>query len=270
MNLDAFSKHDDGFAILNFRAAFEWKTAASISFRLFTCRDATVQSVFGWLDVHDTNEQWRRIKMRICLPHTIVKLHDCRTVIDTICENLDIPSDSYEASFISSLKQCSFETEGYQEFVSRGAPYKADDNPWDERDGVSPLDVIHREEAFGMLLEAFPDFHERVDGIKRNSLMKKLSEQFLGLRETRALADAIDLAIANDSKAQLRRLFELLEKLVVYGDYYTRHASITRMFEFLQQRESLGDELFEYMHPKTREKWNQTAEEMVRWRNTTQ
>ncbi len=55
-----------------------------------------------WLaDVHETSDEWRRVKMRICLDHKYVKFDECQTVINRICEELEIPQDSYEATFIS-------------------------------------------------------------------------------------------------------------------------------------------------------------------------
>lgn len=267
MKLDAFSNHDDGFAILNFRAEFQWKTSASISFMLCQRTAPNVRRGFGWLDVHETSDEWRRIKMRICLDHNYIKFADCQTMVKAICENLDIPNDSYEATFISPLKQFSYDTGCDHEFVSYGPPNEPDDNPWDDRNGVSPLDVITRETAFGMILAAFPDFHRRIDKSERSRLMKDLGEQFLDFGETFELADAIEFAANGNEENQLRRLFDLLEKLAIFGDDYTRNASLVRLFELLQQRKAIADKLKPLMLPATIQKWDETAAEITKWGN---
>lgn len=264
MKLDAFSKHEDGFPILNFRAEFRWKTAGSISFMLCYRREPNVIRGIGWLDVHETSEEWRRIKMRICLHHNYVKFADHQAVVFQICTALEIPIDSYEANFISPLKQMSHDTGCDHEFISYGAPYESDDNPWDDRDSVSPLDVISRETAFGMILAAFPAFRLKIDGVKRLGISKMLGDQFLDCRETLSLADAVECALKENDQSQLRRLFDVLEKLVVFGDEYTRNASLNGLFERLQ-REETGFALEPYMLPKTLAAWKRTAEERKRW-----
>ena len=113
-----------------------------------------------------------------------------------------------------------------------------------------------------MLLEVFPEFHRKVDGVKRFGIMKSLGEQFLGFRETFELADAIESALQQEDRPQVRRLFDLLEKLVLYGDDYTRNASISRLFELLLQRHGVVPELEQFLLARTREKWNKIAAEM--------
>lgn len=135
-----------------------------------------------------------------------------------ICENLEIPDDSFEATFISPLKQFSYDTGCDDEFVSYGPPYEPDDNPWDDRDGVSPLEIISREKTFGMILAAFPDFHRRIDKAERCRLMKDLGSQFLDFPATLELVEAIEFAINGNEENQLRQLFELVEKLAIFGN----------------------------------------------------
>ena len=60
--------------------------------------------VFGWLDVHETTDEWRRIEMRICLDHNYVQFADCQTLVREGCTNLEISDDSYAATFISPQK----------------------------------------------------------------------------------------------------------------------------------------------------------------------
>ncbi len=250
MNFAAYSKHDDGFAIQNFRAEFRWKTSSSISFMLCYRSAPNVVQGFGWLDVHETTDEWRRIKIRICLYQNYLLFEDCENVVKTICEQLSLPNDSYEATFISPLKQISFETGCDHEFVSYGPPFEPDDNPWDDRDGVSPLEVISRASAFGMLLNAFPEFHKRLDGEKQFGLSGLFGEHFLDCSETFVLVDAVESIVRQKDESQLRRLFDVLEKLVVYGDDYTRNASLTRIFELFQGNEFLAKNLKSYLLPK--------------------
>ncbi len=231
MKLEAFSKLDDGFPILNFRAEFCWKTASSISFALCIRPAPKVRRVFGWLDVHETSDEWRRVKMRICLDHKYVKFDECQTVINRICEELEIRRDSYEATFISPLKQISYDTGLVEEFVSYGPSYKPGDNSWDDRDGVSPLDIISREKALGMVLSAFPDFRREMDGVAVSEVSKIIGEQFLGSCEVSALTRSIENALKENGHDALRRMFEVLEKLVVFDDEYTRNASLKGLFE---------------------------------------
>ncbi len=73
------------------------------------------------------------------------------------------------------------------EFISYGPSYKPGDNPWDDRDGVSPLDIISREKALGMVLSAFPDFRREMDGVAVSEVSKIIGEQFLGSFEVSAL-----------------------------------------------------------------------------------
>jgi len=267
MKLCAFSKCDDGFEILNFRAKFQWKTSASISFKLCHYTSPNVVIVFGWLDVHETSDEWRRIRMRICLNHKYVRFADCQTMIKTICAALEISDDSYEATFVSPLKQLSYDTGCAHEFVSYGPPVLPNDNPWDDRDGVSPLEVISRETAFGMLLEAFPGFHRRIDESDRTRPMRDFGEQFLGGIETLELVEAIAHAVNRDDQNQLRRVFDVLEKLVVFGDEYTRNASVVRLFELLAQRDAIADKLKPLMLPSTLKKWEETIAAMTKWGN---
>ena len=222
---------------------------------------------FGWLDVHDTNDDWRRIRIRICLQHDYLRFGDHDAVVRTICDQLSVPNDSYEATFISPLKQISVDTGCDREIVSYGPPYQPDDNPWDDRNGVSPLEIISRESAFGMLLAAFPGFHKRLDREKQSMLSKMTGEHFLDCRETLSLVDAIEFAVKNSDQPQLRRLFDVLEKLVVFGDDYTRNASMTRLFELLQQNDMIARSLKPFALPKTLEKWTMTAAEMAHWGN---
>lgn len=267
MKLDTFSEHDDGFAILNFRAEFQWKTSSSISFMLCYRTAPNVVRGFGWLDVHETMDEWRRFKMRICLHHKYVKFADCQAVVKAICKALEISDDSYEATFISPLKQFSYDTGCDHEFVSYGPPYPPDDNPWDDRDGISPLDVISRETAFGMVLEAFPDFHRRIDKSDRSRLMRDLGEQFLDFSETFELVDAIADALNRSDQNQLRRLFDVLEKLAIFGDDYTRNASLVRLFELIAQHDAIADKLKPLMLPATVKKWDETMAAMTKWGN---
>jgi|GEM_PF-6796713 len=267
MKLDAFSKHDDGFAILNFRAQFQWKTSASISFMLCYRTASNVVRGFGWLDVHETSDQWRQFKMRICVDHKSVRFADCQTMVNAICKELEISDESYEATFISPLKQHSYDTGLDHEFVSYGPPYPPDDNPWDDRDGVSPLDVIPRESAFVMILKAFPDFHRRIDESDHSRLMRDFGEQFLDFSETFELAEAMAHALDRSDQNQLHRLFGVLEKLAILGDDYTRNASLVRLFELLAQRDAIADRLKPFMLPVTVKKWDETTAEMTKWGN---
>lgn len=267
MKLYAFSQRDDGFAILNFRAEFQWKTPASISFMLCHRTSPNIIREFGWLDVHETSDEWRRIKMRLCFDHNYVRYADHHTMIKTICAALEIPDDSYEATFISPLKKISYDTGCDHEFVSYGPSVPPDDNPWDDRDGVSPLAVISRETAFGMILEAFPDFHRRIDEANHPRLMKDFGEQFLGYSETFELVNAIAHAVNYGTNNQLCRLLEVLEKLAVFGDEYTRHASLVRLFELLSERDAIGDKLKPLMQPATLKNWEEITAAMTKWGN---
>ena len=57
----------------------------------------------------------------------------------------------------------------------------------------------------------------------------------------------------------------VFEKIVVFGDDYTRNASIPRVCELLQKNALLAQSLKPYMLPKTLEKWTKTADAMARW-----
>ncbi|MCM2375261.1 DUF7674 family protein [Aporhodopirellula aestuarii] len=129
------------------------------------------------------------------------------------------------------------------------------------------MDVISRETAFGMILAAFPDFRRRIDKSERSRLMEDLGEQFLDFGETFELADAIEFAANGSDENQLSRLFDVLEKLAIFGDDYTRNASLIRLFELLQQRKAIADKLRPLMLPVTIKKWDETAAEMTKWGN---
>jgi hypothetical protein len=262
MSFDTFSKHDDGFAILNFRAQFQWKTTGSISFALRSDPSSNaVVGEFGWIDVHATNDDWRRIIIRVCLPHSYLQYADCLKVVDRICEQLSLPTDSYKATFISPLKQFSFDNGFTRDFVSQGPPSEPDDNSWDDRAGVSPLEIISRESAFGMLLAAFPEFHHRVDREKGFDFFRGI-EAFLDCSLVFVLVDALKDVVKKNDEPQLRRLFDVIEKLVVFGDDYTRNGTLSRAFELIHQSDILARTLASYMLPKTLEKSTKVKEEM--------
>lgn len=264
MNHEKFSEKGDGFEVCGFRIELDWKTPDSISFSLCHHPASNVRYTFGWLDVHQTDEKCRRVKMRFCLDHNYLKLKDHREVIEAVCDQLSLPHDSYEVTFVSPLKQTSWQTSDCMEFVSYGPPFDPEDNHWDDRDGISPLEVIHRDEAFGMLLEAFPEFHRQVDSAKYRGERHQIGDQFLGVRNTFHLVDALEAAYRDDDPPQLQRVFALLEKLTTYGDEYTRNASLVRLFE-RQLQMDLAQKFVPYMQEKTLGLFNKTAAEYAEW-----
>jgi len=259
MNHEKFADKGDGFEVHGLRVELNWKTANSISFELCHHRSSKVRQVFGWLDVHETNEKYRRVKMRLCLEHNYLKLEEHVSFIETVLDQLALSHDSYEATFISPLKHMIHQTSDAMEFISYGLPGPPGDNYWDDREGISPLEVIPREKGFGMLLEAFPEFHRHLDGIERNYLAEVFGAQFLGTREMFALIGALESAFLEGDHHHPQRVFDVLEKLAIYGDQYTRHASLPRLFEMLLQRGDLAQKLKPLMLEKTLAAFNETV-----------
>lgn len=248
MDLTIFKELGDGFPVRDFFASFCWKSESSISFHLCHRPEPRVFIGIGWLDVHETNDQWRRFKMRICLAHDCVKYADCESLIREVCQHLSIPNDSYQVTFVSPLKQALFDTGIAYEFVSYGPKQDPGDNSWDDRAGISPLEIISRSAALGLLLAACPAFHRKADSIQPFH-----GELFLNYAATIALVDTIEELMQLNDREQLCKLFDTIEKLVVYGDEYIRYASLTRLFESLQQRNLIASNMQTLMHPKTRE-----------------
>lgn len=252
MNHDKFSQPGDGFEACGLRIEMEWKMPYSISFQICRRIKPNITNVFGWLDVHETNEKCRRVKMRICLDHEYLKYAHQVELVEAVCDQLSLSKDSYDANFISPLKNTSVWTSDALEFVSYGPPYPPDDNPWDDRDGISPLEIIPREKAYVMLLETFPEFHRRMDESPHRDFMRSLgSLEFLDSSQSGFLTDAVEAELLAGQQSRLGRVFALIEKLVVYGDDYTRHASLTRFFETILQRDGLANALEPFMQERT-------------------
>ena len=264
MEHDRFKSSSDFFEFAGIQFRFNWKTNASISFELCVGKEESrIIQVLGWVDVHDTDNE-RRVKIRICVNHNHLKFAQLSTLIDKICGELGLPNEAYDASFISPLKQMSFVSESMCEFVTYGE-CDPEDNGWDDRGGISPLDIIERERAFGMILEVYPEFHAAIDETKRPKFLSQLGEQFLDIGETMTLARCLKKTIATGDYGKLESVFELIEKLVVYGDEYTRRATLTRLFECLQNDngyEKFGPDDFKpFMKSQTMVKWTEVSNE---------
>ncbi|MEL7498872.1 MAG: hypothetical protein AAFN77_14790 [Planctomycetota bacterium] len=205
------------------------------------------------------------MKIRLCVDHSCLKFEQLETLIDKICAELGLPNDAYTATFISPLKRMSIQSESMCEFVTYGES-DPEDNGWDDRGGISPFEIIERERAFGMILEIYPEFHAAIDETGRPKFLSQLGEQFLDIGETMTLARSMKKTIEAGDHNKLESVFALIEKLVVYGDEYTRRASLTRLFECLHNDhgyERLGPEDFKpFLKPQTMVKWSEVSAEL--------
>lgn len=266
MNHEKFSQKGDGFAFRGLRIEMEWKMPLSISFQICQHTEPNYRHVFGWLDVHETNEKYQRVKMRFILEHKYLRYAHQAELVETVCDELSLSKDSYDASFISPLKHISLWSSDTPGFISYGPPCPPDDNPWDDREGISALEVIPREKAYVMLLEAFPEFHRRMDADPHGEFMRSLGGmEFLDSSNSGFLIDAFEAELLDGEPSRLERVFALIEKLVIYGDDYTRHASLTRFFEMVVGRDGLKEKLKPWMQEKTLAALEKVKIESSRW-----
>lgn len=113
----------DEFTVLGLKAALEFKTAASLSFKLQASSDTDslpeaanlpplllemgpVQIVLGWLDVHHPCEGAHRLLVRAGLPDRYVSWESMRDLVKGVLTELNLPVDeSYRIEMVGVSQQ---------------------------------------------------------------------------------------------------------------------------------------------------------------------
>jgi len=217
--LDAIDFHD-------WRIFYCQKSSQHISFAV----EDKENEVFGWIDVFEFDGGEADTQIRVSIPHTKIKFEDLRTMIDIVCDAIDIEDDVRDIHCQSPAKGFHLMSEKSLEglTISTG-PMAPDQNGWDENPNVLLSEVIDRQTALGMMYRVLLDD-------ENDARTRRRKDFFLQFSSARKIASLLTDLLNRADDERLREFFELIERLYIYGDNYTRNNSLRFLHLMISKR----------------------------------